>query len=197
MRRPFPLPLLALATACATGGASAGGAPPQQASPTPDAVQTQRPIGAGVPGVSGTTLRTVTEDFVKTGVLAAPPDRAWSALTAAYADLELPVTLRVDDQRRIGSQGQRFRGAIGGTRLGLLFSCGASAGGGDAADGYEVTIDLTSTVAPDPDGAGSVVRSLASAFARPVSTSGEPVRCVSTGRLERKVAEAAAKRLGG
>lgn len=187
--RPLRLLSALAVAACASGGASSTRDPSQGDAPASDAVQTLRPVG-------NAALRTVTEDIVRTELLAAPPDRAWAAVTEAYADLRLPVTLRLDDQRRIGSHGQRFRGAIGGTRLGLMFSCGSGAGGGDAADSYELMIDLTSTVAPDPDGAGSVVRSLASAFARPVSTSGEPVRCVSTGRLERRVAEAAGRRLG-
>ena len=139
--------------------------------------------------------RAVNEDYLRTTSVAAPADRVWLAVAGAYDDLKLPITTRVDASRQVASQGRRFRGSIGGTRLGILFNCGSSAAGGDLADSYELTVDVASTVAPAADAAQSTVQSVVSALARPVMTSGEPVRCASTGRLEQKIVEEAAKRL--
>ena len=182
--------LVALAGACASSSRQAG----------PD----ETPIASGqsarvvVPGSGSTThmeTRAVNEDYLRTTSVAAPADRVWLAVAGAYDDLKLPITTRVDASRQVASQGRRFRGSIGGTRLGILFNCGSSAAGGDLADSYELTVDVASTVAPAADAAQSTVQSVVSALARPVMTSGEPVRCASTGRLEQKIVEAASKRL--
>jgi hypothetical protein len=180
------LPLLA---ACASKGG------PAPNSEVVGAQQSTR-VATGITGASTMTVaRTNAEDYVRSSSLAAPADRAWPAVAAAYDDLKLPVTLRVDAQRQIASQGKRFRGSLGGTRLGLLFNCGASSAGGDAADSYELTIDVATTVRPGADASQTSVQTIASALAKPVMTSGEPVRCVSTGRLEEKLVQAATKRL--
>jgi hypothetical protein len=182
--------LLLAATGCASGAS----APPQ------DAVQIQESARVVTPG-SGTSsivqTRTTSEDFVRTSSVPGAPDRLWPALAGVFDELKLRVTLRNDASRQLGSQGQRVRGAIGGTRLSLMFSCGAAAGGGQAADSYELTIDVTSQVMSGPTAQESSLRSFATAVARPMSTSGEPVRCMSTGRLEEKIAAAATKRLVG
>ena len=178
----------ALVAACASKGG------PAPSSEVVGVQQTAR-VGTGVTGAAVTVARTNTEDFVRAGTLAAPADRAWPAVAAAYDDQKLPVTLRVDAQRQIASQGKRFRSTLGGTRLGLLFNCGSAAAGGDAADSYELTIDVATTVRPSADASQTSVQTVASALAKPVMTSGEPVRCVSTGRLEEKLVQAATKRL--
>ena len=180
----------ALAAACASGG----GAAPQ------DGVQVQESARVIAPGVGTSGViqtRTVSEDVVRASTIGAPIDRTWDAVVTAYTDLKLPVTMRADAQHQVGSQARRHRGAIGGTRMSLLFNCGAGATGGDAADSYELTVDVVSNVSSGATPNETVVRSMASAVAKPVMTSGEPVRCVSTGRLEDKVTAAAQKRLAG
>ena len=180
----------ALAAACASKSASG----PSPSSEVVGAQQTTR-VTSGVTGQAMTVARTSAEDYVRPSALAAPIDRAWPAVAAAYDDLKLPVTMRVDARRQIASQGKRFRGSLAGTRLGILFSCGTASSGGDAADSYELTIDAATTVVPGADASQATVQTIVSALAKPVMTSGDPVRCVSTGRLEEKIAQAAAKRL--
>jgi hypothetical protein len=168
--------------------------------PDPEtAIQGQQSTRVVTPGVQTSGVmqtRANTEDYIRRATVSAPLERAWPAVVGAYEDLKIPVTLRVDASRQIGSQGRRFRGSIGGTRLGLLFDCGNAASGGDAADVYEVTVDLTTTLAPGTDATSSSVQSVALAMAKPMMTSGEPVRCMSTGRLESKILDATTKRLG-
>lgn len=189
---PTPRSLLALllTTACASKGAAT----------SEEAVQVQQSTRIVTPGVSTSSVvqtRTVTEDAVRASLLPGAPERVWDALPVVYADLKLPLTLRSQGDRQLGSQGRRVRGSLGGVRMSLLFSCGAAAGGGEAADSYELSLDLVTQVAAGPTAAESVLRTFATAVARPMMTSGEPVRCVSTGRLEERVAAAVRQQLAG
>lgn len=190
VRLPLAAGVAALAAACAARGAAK----------SQDAVQVEQSTRVVTPGVSTSSIvqtRTVTEDVVRASTLAVAPERVWEALPAVYADLKLPVTLQSQGDRQLGSQGRRVRGSLGGTRMSLMFSCGPAAGGGEAADSYELTVDLVSQVATGPTTGEAVLRTFATAVAKPMMTSGEPVRCVSTGRLEEKVTEAVRKRAAG
>ncbi len=153
-------------------------------------------ITPGAQTSSVVQTRAVSEDVVRATSAPAAPGRVWEVLPAAYEELKLPVTMRTNEQRQLGSQGRRVRGSIGGTRMSLMFSCGVGATGGDAADSYELTIDVVSQVVAGATPNESLVRTMASGIAKPLMTSGEPVRCVSSGRLEEKVAAAVVKRLG-
>lgn len=180
-------PLLALSLAvwpllagCASSGRAAAG--------PPDVVQTQRPMETSPSGLTGTgaSVRSVTEDFVRTAALPATPEQVWAVLPAVYDELKLSANTMVAAERRIGSQGVRFRDRVGGERAARSLSCGTAADGREAADSYELTLDIVTMVVPAED--GSAVRTILSGLARPVFTSGEPVRCASTGRLEERIA---------
>ena len=184
------LALLLASSGCASGKT----APPQ------DAVQIQESTRVITPGTMTSSIvqtRTTSEDLVRTSAVPGAPDRVWVALGEVFDAFKLRVTSRTESSRQLGAQGHRVRGAIGGTRLSLMFTCGAAASGGDAADSYELTIDVVSQVTPGPTADESSLRTVATGVARPVSTSGEPVRCMSTGRLEDKIASEASKRVGG
>jgi hypothetical protein len=53
---------------------------------------------------------------------------------------------------------------------------------------------VTTQVVPEGE-TRSTVRTLVQAMGRPASTSGNDIRCATTGRLEERIAEALAKRL--
>lgn len=183
------VPVVAILTACAARGSTA----------TQDAVQVQEAARVIAPGTPGGVIQTraVAEDLVRSNSVPGSPERIFGALPAVYDELKLPLTQRHDAQRQLGAQGRRVRGSIGGTRMSLLFNCGAGVTGGDAADSYELTIDVVSQVLPGETPSEATLRTMASGIAKPVMTSGEPVRCVSTGRLEEKIAEAVVKRSRG
>ncbi len=181
-------PLLALAlltAACASGGRSA----------SPEVVQTTRPVDTGAGGVQGMQLRSVTEDFARATVVAGTPDAVFAVLPAVYEEFKLPVATLVSGERRIASQNARFRDRVGGERAARSLSCGTAADGRDAADSYELTLDIATVAVATPDGQGTEVKTVVSGLAKPVFTSGEPVRCASTGRLEERIATAVRAKL--
>lgn len=187
---PSPRPLLALAlltSACASSGRSTAAAP--------EVVQTQRPIDTGASGLQGSALRSVTDDFVRASTVAGTPDAVFAVLPAVYEEFKLPVATLVSSERRIASQNARFRERVGGERAARSLSCGTAADGRDAADSYELTLDIATVAVAAPDGQGTQVKTVVSGLAKPVFTSGEPVRCASTGRLEERIATAVRAKL--
>jgi len=113
-------------------------------------------------------------------------ERAWSGLPAIYASLDISDSgvLNPDD-RLYGRQNLRLYRRLGERRLSQVVDCGSTLAGD--ADSYEVTMSVLTLVTPA--GAGSaVVRSWVQASGRPQGMSSTPVRCVSTGRLEREIA---------
>ncbi|MDF1501984.1 hypothetical protein [Roseisolibacter sp. H3M3-2] len=177
--------LALLAAACASSGRAA-------ASGDAEVVQTTRPVETGGTGsgVPASLLRGVTEDFVRKTTVEAPPEAVWGALTAVYEEFKLPINTRVDAERRLGTAAGRFRERVAGERAARIVSCGTAADGREAADSYELSLDIATTVAAATDGA-SELRTVVSGFAKPIFTNGEPVRCASTGRLEERIAAAA------
>lgn len=139
------------------------------------------------------TARLNTEDAARTVALEVPAAKVWDAVKLAYVDLKLPVSTVVDAERRIGFNGQRFRGKLAGERLGKLMECGQAQDGRDAADSYEVILDVETLAVPAGD--GTTLLTAVTGTARPVFTSGDPVRCVSTGRLEERISDAVRGRI--
>jgi len=183
--RPL-LALVLLASACASSGRSA---------PSGEVVQTQRPLDTGASGLQGTALRSVTEDFVRATTVEAAPDAVFGVLPAVYEEFKLPVATLVSAERRIASQNARFRERVGGERAARSLSCGTASDGRDAADSYELTLDIATVAVAAPGGQGTEVKTVVSGLAKPVFTSGEPVRCASTGRLEERIAAAVRAKL--
>ena len=181
------LTVLLVASGCASSPKSAT---------TTDVIQTQRPVetGATGSGVPATLLRGVTEDFVRKTTIDAPPDAVWGVLPSIYEEFKLPVNTMVSTERRIASQQGRYRERVAGERAARIVSCGTSSDGREAADSYELSLDVATTVAAAADG-GTELRTVVSGSAKPVFTSGEPVRCASTGRLEERLATAARAKL--
>src|SRR5207248_5011961 len=78
---------------------------------------------------------------------------------------------------------------LGKLRMSQLISCGNDITGEEKANIYEVTLDVGTAIAPAGDGKTHVL-TMVTANARPMSTSGDPLRCVTTGQLERRIANA-------
>jgi hypothetical protein len=179
------LALLLVSTGCAS----------RPASSTPDVIQTLRPVDTGASGLQGSSLRSVTEDFVRTAAVEATPDEVWRVLPAVYEEFKLPVGTLVTAERRIASANARFRERVAGERAARIVSCGTASDGREAADSYELTLDIV-TVATPLEGGRTDVKSVVSGMAKPVFTNGEAVRCASTGRLEERIATAVRTKLG-
>lgn len=166
---------------------------PGPATPTDDVVSARTPVqvytNAGV-----FRTRVSNESAARTTAVDAPVDRVWAVLPEAYAALKLTVTTRRDAERILGAQNVRLRSEFAGQRLSRYLSCGVGLVSGDAADTYEVILDVVS-VAAAADGGGTTLQSSVSAVAKPVQTSGDPVQCATTGRLEERLAQLVAERV--
>jgi hypothetical protein len=70
-----------------------------------------------------------------------------------------------------------------------IITCGTDISGEEKANIYEVTLDVATGVGAAGDGKTNVL-TMVTASARPMSTSGDPLRCVTTGQLEKRIANA-------
>jgi hypothetical protein len=168
-----------LGAACASSRATR---PSDQVSVTPQTVQIQTGDATTI------NLNMINEDRADSRIIKAPLDQVWKMLPAVYAELSLPVNLFVDRTHQIGAKSARFRGRVGKTRLSQYVSCGSDITGEDKANTYEITLDVMSAIGP-LDGGQTNLLTMVTASGRPLATSGEAVRCTSTGALERTLAQ--------
>lgn len=176
---------LALVSACAPRP----GGPADQVAVTPTTVQVQTPDAGTI------NLAMVNEDRAESHILKGPIDQVWKMLPAVFGEMQLPVNLYVDKDHQIGTKGARFRGRIGKTRMAQYVTCGSDITGEDKANSYEVTLDVMSAVGAVENNQTNLLTRV-TASGRPLATSGEPVRCTSTGLLERRIANAVTLKLG-
>jgi hypothetical protein len=117
-------------------------------------------------------------------------EAVWRVLPAAYASVGIDVAHTDRAARVIGNPGFRARRRLADTPISRFLDCG-NAQGGPSADSYEIHFSvLTDLQAESPE--RTIVTTLVEAVARPINFSGEPVRCLSKGELETRIARAAA-----
>lgn len=122
-----------------------------------------------------------------------PVDSVWAALPAAYDEIGIPVKTMDTDARLIGNRNLRVRGRLAGMRLSRIVDCGSGQMGSANADTYTVTLEVVTTLQPQP--VGALVETWVAGFATPEGVSAQAVRCTSTGRLEERLLEALGGRL--
>jgi hypothetical protein len=186
LRRPRAAFLLAAPlAACASGGASANRAPvadPMAVTPTTTRIESM----TGAAEVRSFTNPVATNETA----VAAPVAKAFEALPVAYEMLGVPVNVAVTDAGTFGAREMRMPRRLGKSPLSQYVSCGYNATGTPNADVYAVTMTVLSRVTPAGGGAdGSTLVTQITASARPITTSGAPVQCSSTGRLEGAINE--------
>lgn len=179
--------LLCAALVCA---ALAGCASGSRRSTEPQLEQTTR-LQAGESTVE---LRTTRSDPTNEFMVAGTPDGLWKALPVVYAQLEVPVTMRVPDQRAIGNRAFRVRRQIGGMRISRYLECGNRMGLSNA-DNYEVTLRLETRVLAAAGDSTRLV-TVVEGTAKPVDVSGSPIPCSTTGQLERRIVAMVAEQVG-
>jgi hypothetical protein len=119
-----------------------------------------------------------------------PAERTWALLPVAYDALGLPLSL-VDPQHRVLGAGKvRAQGRLAGTWLSRYVECGTAVTGLPNADSFVVTLDVQTQVTSSGDGARAGLATAVQASGRPANVaSNNAVNCVSTGALERRIAD--------
>ena len=186
--RPLSLALLLLAAPAAHAQSPSPVAPPTEAGPPgPD----RRIVIAG----TTLTLRPSADGFVDV-TLTAPAARVHEVLAASLGDVGLAVKEMDPRVQQVGTGPFRAQFRIGKQRLSTFIDCGVDAQGLRQADSFSLMMRVTTQVVQESE-TRATVRTLVQANGRPASTSGNDIRCPSTGLLEERIAEAVAKRLAG
>jgi hypothetical protein len=128
----------------------------------------------------------------KVSTLAYPVDQVWRVLPGVLDSLGIPITVSDAAKHLIGNEGLNLRRRLGNTNLDRFIDCGNTQGAPSATT-YDVHLAVRTTVSADP--AGSTLSTTVSAMAKPVSFSGDYVRCSSTGVLESRIADGVRTRL--
>jgi hypothetical protein len=99
-------------------------------------------IGNAGGNARGMNMVSVTE--VNRTLVAAPPERAFQALSAAYATLNIPVTDINQQARTLGNNAFRTRRRIGDVPTMRALDCGGDSGMPNA-ETYQLTLTIQST----------------------------------------------------
>jgi hypothetical protein len=125
-----------------------------------------------------------------------PVAQVWDALPVVYESLGIPVTRLDATKHVVGNPGFKRRRQLGSVSLARYLDCGRGQGG-PSAETYEVHLTVLTEVQPAAPAAGTTVATLVDAMAKPVTFSGEYVRCSSSGALEARILNGPKARLAG
>jgi hypothetical protein len=156
---------------CASGGP-----------PTPSGSQGNVSIAAAG---GRTTLSTSSDPMPGVATIAAPIDAIWRALPAVFDSLAIPRSTIDASTHTIGNVGMKLRRELGKVRLSRYIDCG-SPQARPSADFYDVSLSVITRLQPEASG-DTRLSTTVDAMAKPVSFTGEYVRCASTGGLESRL----------
>lgn len=179
--------LLLVLSGCAS---STGGSPASSPAPAapPPSTQTVR-----IAGGAGTALTmTVTSDnrTAIVGTLQRPIERVWAVLPAVFDSLGIAANAVDAPSFSITRSNLKARRRLKNIPLVRLLDCG-TAQGSASAETYELTISVTTRLERHESG-GTTVATLLDASGRPVTFSGDPVKCTSKTALEQRIFDLAA-----
>ena len=172
---------LIVAATCSFGvlGCASSNTAPGQAS-----TGTARVIGSTGEGTMH-ALSTGSEPIAGESRVAAPVSKLWSALPGVYDSLRIAPGLVDPTSRMYGNRSLQIRRQLGSVRLSKYIDCG-SAQARPSADFYDVNLSVI-TQLQAVDSTNTKVVTTVDAMARPVSFSGEYVRCATTGEIEQRI----------
>jgi hypothetical protein len=113
-------------------------------------------------------------------------DKAWAAMPTVFGELGIEPNVIDSRQHVFGNAGTTHRGKLGTQRLSHYFDCGTTAGISNA-DQYDILIRVITQIIPSNEGL-SALRSQVEATGHANATSGQVVRCATTGALEERIA---------
>lgn len=121
-------------------------------------------------------------------------NEVWQALTDVYSDYDIEPDVVDPRGRQLGVE-RLTRSTIAGERSDNLARCGNEGAGPSAASRFRIRFEIVSRVVPE--GTGAVLHTRVQASASPVDGSSiGTVACVSTGRLEQRIMQGVALKLG-
>jgi hypothetical protein len=168
---------LALLCACTTAGKT----------PTPLATDaTRTPAGIGVEGAT-LDVRLTRDERGMNLVLARPADVVWAAIPGVYEELGIEPELIDTPSRQYGSNavtGLR----VAGIPMSEVARCGAQATGLQATTRMRVRLTVITTVTPLDDRSSVLSTRVTGQGSRIDGTSTGSSDCVSTGKLEERIA---------
>ena len=182
MSRSILPALLALTSACASGGS----APPSAAPGAPPRV---------MPTSTGLTIRLAEDSLRSTTVFQAPLDTVWTRLPAIYETLGIPA--EVADPRTWTFGTQRFtQRRVAGRQTLDLVHCGHEGTGPSAVRARRLRLTIVSTLRRLASGATELTTEVSGEATAVDGTSTAAARCGSTGELEQRIAATLAEQLG-
>lgn len=175
MRGIFLIGIVAL-SGCASSNAAPGSA----------SSETARVVGSMGEGTVH-AISTGSTPIAGTSTIAAPADKLWRALPAIYDSLGIPRSVIDASSRLIGNRGLQIRRQLGNVRLSKYIDCG-SPQARPSADFYDVNLSVVTQLEVIAPGDTKVMTTV-DAMGRPVSFTGEYVRCATTGEIEAKISK--------
>jgi hypothetical protein len=115
----------------------------------------------------------------------------WNFLPIAYAAMGLELGVHDVETRVVGNPRMQLQRQLQGEPISAFLTCGA--GGAMAANTYRIELSMVSTVS-EPVAGRTRVRTQVEAYGRDPFAANVPVRCASTGVLERRLGTLLAQR---
>jgi hypothetical protein len=113
-------------------------------------------------------------------------DKAWAAVPAVFGELGIEPNVVDSKQHVFGNAGTTLRRRLGSQHMSRYFDCGSTTGIANA-DQYDLIVRVITQIIPAEAGL-SAVRTQAEASGHATATSGQQVRCGTTGALEDQIA---------
>jgi len=162
---------IGLTLGCASSNTAPGSAPSE----------TARVVGQ--PGLEN--VSTGAAPIAGESVIAAPLSKVWNAVSAVYDSVGIAPTTVDAPGHTFGNRGLQIRRNLRGVPLSRYMDCG-SAQARPSADYYDVNLSVITQLTP-VDSSNTKVVTTVDAMARPVSFTGEYIRCATTGVLEARL----------
>jgi hypothetical protein len=183
------LALTAALAACKSGASrqpelGAGGAPPELVI-----------TGSSLANGGSISYRLDNNDGGMTRLVQATPAETWKTVLVTYSDLKLPITALDVEKHRISSSEARAPRKLGGKSLREYVDCGSGLAGARV-DSHDVAYTLVTVVSPAGADSTAVHSTLVASASDRGGTSTGPVACSTTGRLEKRIAQLIALKLG-
>ena len=144
---------------------------------------------------SGRIITTSADASGVESVLAAPMDKVWDALLAAYKDLGIEVLSMNRPAGEMGNRNFKMPSNINRQPRSRWFNCGMDPLSGPSANVYPIDASMLTVIKADTAGTTHIETRL-SGSARKTGVNADPLYCATTGNLELFLADDVRKHLG-